>query len=51
MKVYVTMNTIITDNEIEEAINNISDIAKSGADAVIVQDLAVAYLIKNLSVT
>lgn len=48
VKVYVTMNTIITDNEIEEAINNISDIAKSGADAVIVQDLAVAYLIKKI---
>lgn len=48
VKVYVTMNTLINDSEINDAINNIYDIANSGADAIIVQDLAVAYLVKKI---
>ena len=42
--VYVTMNTLVTDKEAADVINEIKMIAKSGADAVIIQDLAVAAL-------
>lgn len=42
--VYVTMNTLVTDKETADVINEIKMIAKSGADAVIIQDLAVAAL-------
>ncbi len=47
VKVYVTMNTLVTDKEIESVINEIKNIAQSGADAVIIQDLAVARLWKE----
>lgn len=47
VKVYVTMNTLITDTEITDVINEIETIAGSGADAVIIQDLAVAELWKK----
>lgn len=44
VRVYVTMNTVVTDSEINDVINEIKMIARSGADAVIIQDLAVAKL-------
>lgn len=44
VRVYVTMNTLVTDSEIGSVINEIKMIAESGADAVIIQDLAVAKL-------
>lgn len=47
VKVYVTMNTLVTDNELDDVINTIKTIAESGADAVIIQDLAVARLWKE----
>ncbi len=47
VKVYVTMNTLITDKEINEVINEIIMIASAGVDAVIIQDLAVAALWKK----
>lgn len=47
VKVYVTMNTLVTDKEISHVINEIKNIAESGADAVIIQDLAVARLWKK----
>lgn len=47
VKTYITLNTLIMDSEIDELLAEISVIAKSGADAVIVQDLAVARLIKS----
>lgn len=47
VKVYVTMNTLITDKEIDNVVNEIKNIAQSGADAVIIQDLAVARLWKE----
>ncbi len=48
VKVYVTFNTLVDDNEIPKVIENINDIAYSGADAAIVQDLAVAKIIKEV---
>ena len=47
VKVYVTMNTLITDKEINDVINEIKMIASAGVDAVIIQDLAVASLWKK----
>lgn len=47
VRVYVTMNTLVTDSEINDVINEIRMIAKSGADAVIIQDLAVCALWKK----
>lgn len=47
VRVYVTMNTLVTDREADDVINEIKMIAKSGADAVIIQDPAVAALWKK----
>lgn len=44
-KVFVTMNTILKDNELEEAINLVIELEKIGIDALIVQDLG---LVKKL---
>lgn len=38
-KVYVTMNTILTDSELEEAVNLAIKLDKIGVDALIIQDL------------
>ncbi len=47
VKVHVTFNTLIRDDELEQAKAEIKQIAASGVDAVIVQDLGVASLIKQ----
>ncbi len=48
VKVYVALNTLIFDKELNELNNTITQIAKSGADAVIVQDFAVAQAVKRI---
>ncbi len=40
-KVYVTLNTILYDNELEEAENLIHQIYNAGADALIIQDMGI----------
>ena len=47
VKAYITLNTLITDREIPAFTDCLRLIAKSGADAVIVQDLAAVSLIKK----
>lgn len=47
VRVYVTMNTLITDDEVNDVVSEIKMIARCGADAVIIQDLAVARLWKE----
>lgn len=47
VSVYVTMNTLVTDNELCDVIEEIKMIAESGADAVIIQDIGVAALWKK----
>ncbi len=47
VKVYITLNTLITDKEITAFCDCLRLIAKSGADAVIVQDLGAVSLIKK----
>lgn len=48
VKVHVTLNTLVMDSELPELCEEIKNIAKSGVDAVIVQDLAVAKLVKEI---
>ena len=48
VKVYVTLNTIVFDYELAELYGTIKEIAKSGADAVIVQDFATANAVKKI---
>lgn len=48
VKVYIAMNTLITDKELNEVKNEIITIANAGADGVIIQDLAVAALWRQL---
>ena len=47
VKVYVTLNIVVMDSEIDELLDTIKEVALSGADAVIVQDLAVAKLVRE----
>lgn len=43
-RVFVTLNTIIYDDELEDAYRLMLDVQEAGADAIIVQDLAVIEL-------
>lgn len=45
--VYLTLNTLIFDSEMESALNLCREAYKAGIDAVIVQDLGLASLIKK----
>ena len=44
VKVYVTVNTIIYDSELEEVRKMLQDLAGIGVDAILVQDMAVIHL-------
>lgn len=48
VKVYVTLNTIVFDKELQELYDTIKEIALSGADAVIVQDFATVKAVKKI---
>ena len=45
--VHVTLNTLVFDDEIRKLYDTVEKIAMSGADAVIVQDIAVAKIIRE----
>lgn len=47
VKTFITLNTLVSDDEINKIQDSVKFIAQCGADAVIVQDLGVADLIKN----
>ena len=47
VKVHVTLNTLVMDSELPALLDEIREVAASGADAVIVQDLAVAKLVRE----
>ncbi|MBQ3107549.1 MAG: U32 family peptidase, partial [Firmicutes bacterium] len=46
-KVYVTLNTLVMDEELPALRKEIAAVAEAGVDAVLVQDLAVAKLLKE----
>lgn len=45
VKIHLTMNTLLDDNELKEALDFAYDIYEIGVDAVIVQDLGLAKLL------
>src|SRR5438105_14835280 len=48
---YATFNTLVFSDELAEAVGFLSAVARAGADAVIVQDLGLARLIRRLAPT
>ncbi len=48
VKVHVTLNTLVTDREIPDFISEVKSIAAAGVDAVIVQDLGAAKLVRQI---
>ena len=46
---YITFNTLIFENELREAARQIEIIARSGADGIIVQDLAAVRLVREIA--
>ena len=49
VKVYVTLNTMVRQDELSELERTINEIYLSGADAFIVQDLGVAEIVKRMA--
>lgn len=47
VKVYVTVNTLIRENELENVINYLSKLYAMGVDAVLIQDLGLVELIRK----
>ncbi len=47
VKIYVALNTVIFDNQIEKFINDVKKYASMGVDAFIVQSMGVAEIIRN----
>lgn len=47
VRVNVTMNTLVNDEELPLAIDTVKEICKSGADTLILQDLGLAQLIRK----
>ena len=47
LKVYITMNTLIKENEMKEAFDYAKKLYSFGTDALIVQDAGLAHLLKN----
>ncbi len=48
VKIYVTMNTIVYDNELKDAFDQIDKLYLYGVDGIIIQDLALFnYVVKN----
>lgn len=48
VKVHITLNTLIKDAEIKDAVETVRAVCEIGADAVIVQDLGLAKIIKSV---
>lgn len=48
VKVYVTINTLVSDAEITDLIDMVGDAVEAGVDAYIVQDLGVIYALRNV---
>ena len=48
IKVYLTLNTLLDDDSIKEAITLVIKLYKKGLDAVIIQDIGLAYLLHQI---
>ncbi len=51
VKIYVTLNTLLTDRQLPLMESTIRFLAQAGADGVIVQDLATARLVRSIAPT
>lgn len=49
-KVYVTVNTILFDHELEDTRRLLCELVESGVDAILVQDMAVLQLVQDLPI-
>lgn len=48
VKIYVTVNTLIFDNEVDECLEYITFLHKNGVDAVIMQDIGMISLVRKV---
>lgn len=48
VKVFLTLNILFSDNEIETVMQNVENLLQAGIDALIVQDLGVASVIRQM---
>ena len=46
-RIFVTLNTILYDNEVEDAFNMMMEVQDAGADAIIIQDLAIIEMVRR----
>jgi len=49
VKGYITFNTLVFDHELSEAAKTLTEIAKAGADSIIVQDVGIAQLAHQIA--
>ena len=49
VKGYVTFNTLVFDHELSEAATTLAAIAQAGADPIIVQDVGIAQLARQIA--
>ena len=49
VKGYITFNTLVFDHELEEAARALAAIAEAGADSIIVQDVGIAQLARQIA--
>jgi putative protease len=49
VKGYVTFNTLVFDHELAEAAKALAEIARTGPDAIIVQDVGIAQLARQIA--
>lgn len=48
VKIYVTMNTLVKDSEVETFLNQVEFLYKNGADAILIQDFGMLCLIRQM---
>lgn len=49
VKVHITLNTLVKDSELSSLIETVKTVCRAGADALIVQDLGVAKIVREIS--
>lgn len=47
VKIYVTLNTLVSDEDFDDLVNLVKILTDAKVDAFIVQDMGIAYLLKN----
>ena len=47
VKIYVTMNTLVKDNEVEQFLEQVEFLHKNGVDAILIQDFGMLCLVRE----